>query len=53
MIQGLDESLEGFREKIQFSYKRANYTFDLDLMKLILLWWVREQLMETPICYMM
>ena len=47
MTQGPDESLEDFEERFQLSYKRANYTLDLESINIVLLWGVREELMET------
>jgi len=47
MTRGQDESLEGYEERFQLSYKRAKCTVDLELLKLVLLRGVREYLLDT------
>lgn len=46
--RGENETLEDFEENFQLRYKRAHsYTLDDDSMKLVLLWGVREEYMDT------
>ena len=47
MTLGHDESLEDYEERFQISYKRARYTLNRELLKLVLLREIREYLLET------
>ena len=47
MTLGPDESLEDYEEMFQLNYRRANYTLDAESLKLVLLWKIKEYVMET------
>ena len=47
MALGLDEYLEDYGERFQLNYKRANYTLDPGSLKLVLLWGIKEEVLET------
>ena len=47
MTIGSDESLEGYEERFQLSYKRARCTLDSESLKLVLLGGIQEDLLDT------
>lgn len=47
MTLGTNESLEDYEERFQLNYRRANFTLDLESLNLVLLWAIREDVMET------
>ena len=47
MTLKLDESLEEYEDTFQLNYRRANCTLDLESLKLVLLWGIKEDVMET------
>jgi len=47
MIIGPNESVKDYEERFQLSCKRARFTLDLELLKLVLVRGIREDIMET------
>ena len=47
MTLGHDESLEEYEERFQLNYKRSNCTLDPISLKILLLWEIREEVIET------
>ena len=47
MTLGPDESVEDYEERFQLNYNRDNFTLDPRSLKLVLLWGIKEEVIET------